>query len=152
LWPCNHPIHAHVCLNSCSVRNHYTASDRTGIYDVHTTGSADKILFTRKSFSLCPWSGVCSSLKLSLRIGCIYFQPCLFNCHLLRIAVTCGSTPSHLNGGQWRPSQGDKKTQIITSNTRGHTKHGAYLLHLPYRYTSVVWWNEMYCRYDNLAR
>jgi hypothetical protein len=52
LWPVNHPVRIHVYLSSCRDRNNYTASERTGIYDVCTKGSTDKTLLTRQSFSL----------------------------------------------------------------------------------------------------
>lgn len=50
LWPFNHHIRTHVCLNSCRARNHCTALDRTGIYDVCTKGSADKICLLASHF------------------------------------------------------------------------------------------------------
>jgi hypothetical protein len=50
IQPSHTHARTHVCLNSCRARNHCTALDRTGVYDVHTKGSADKICLLASHF------------------------------------------------------------------------------------------------------
>lgn len=150
LWPVNHPVLTHVNLNRCRHRNNYTASARPGIYDVCTKGSTDKTLFTRQSFS--------PSLEGRLQLietQFMYRRVCL--------TVSCSESlsrqvrtvwvhpPSHLNSSGGPPRVIKRTKQIPPFNTKGHTKHGAYLLHLLYRHTSVFQSFQMYYRYENLA-
>ena len=78
---------------------------------------------------------ICSE-SLSCRLRTVWVHP---PCH----QSSCGGPPRVIN----RPKQ------TPPFHTKGHTKHGAYLLHILCRYTYVFWSFEVYQGADkSLAR